>query len=266
MPGLDPAPLPSRALRRGSPCCAALLTRGAVAFLACGSVLLLACGSDGARARSAGPSVPASSASPSLPTSAQPPPEQLVSGSAAGGDLVLDDLTDGDALFNAGGLSGEWFTYSDGTSTVSPPDHTGLIVSEGETHVVGQGFSDWGVGLSVYLRSADLSRFCSLQLRARGSGSLVVEVATPATSPAGEGGTCVGSGCFGHFATSIQLDGSYQDFDLGFASLLQPSWAQPAQLSLSGVISFNLVAKGSAAAPASIDLWVDRVALHACGE
>jgi hypothetical protein len=121
----------------------------------------------------------------------------------------------------------------------------------------------WGAGLSAYFQSVDLTAFDGFRLRARGTGSIIVELATPATSPAGEGGTCVGTGCFGHFATSIQLSPDSTDYDIPFTTLAQPSWAQPAQLALDGVISLNLVAKGSAAAPAAIDLWVDRLALHA---
>jgi hypothetical protein len=233
-------------------------------FCRCALLLpLLACGGEGGRSRAGEATAPAAAA----------PGEQsalvgsLVPGSAGGvdanGELLLDDLSDGDAKFSAAGIDGEWFTYSDGTAPVTPPDHTGLIVSGGETHVSGQGFSDWGAGLSAYLRSADLTRYCSLKLTARGSGTIVLEVATPATSPASEGGTCVGNGCFGHFATSLQLGSEYQQFAIEFARLAQPSWAQPAQLSLGGVISFNFVAK-VAAAPAALDLWVDRLALQSC--
>jgi hypothetical protein len=38
--------------------------------------------------------------------------------------------------------------------------------------------------------------------------------------------------------------------------------SQPAQPALDGVISLNLVVK-VAGAPATLDLWVDRLALHA---
>jgi hypothetical protein len=216
---------------------------GLVLACAVSGCAISGCGGDGGRVRE-------ESVVPAVQPAAAPSPENAES-AETNGELVLDDLTDGDARFTAGNLSGEWFTYSDGTSTVTPPDHTGLVVSEGETHVVGQGFSDWGVGLSAYLSSADLTAFCGLTLTVRGSGSLVLELATPATSPANEGGTCL-SGCFGHFATKLQLEPMYRDFEVDFAALAQPSWAQPAQLSLAGVISFNLVAK------------VDRLALKRC--
>jgi hypothetical protein len=177
------------------------------------------------------------------------------------GDLVLDDLADGDAVFLSAGIAGEWFTYSDGTSEIVPPDHTGLAVVDGEAHVSGQGFAMWGAGLSAYFRTADLSAFGSFKLRARGTGMLVVEVATPATSPAAEGGTCVGQGCFGHYSSVIQLGEVYQDFELAFGSLSQPSWAQPVELALDGVISINLVAKVTNG-PASIDVWLDQLSLR----
>ncbi|HTV17434.1 MAG TPA: hypothetical protein VMG12_02150 [Polyangiaceae bacterium] len=181
----------------------------------------------------------------------------------ANGELLLDDLDDADALFRAGDVSGEWFTYSDGTSPITPPDHTGLVAVDGAAHVSGSGFSDWGAGLSAYFRSVDLTAYDGFRLRARGSGGIVIELATPATSPPNEGGTCMGGGCFGHFAMSIALGAEYADYDITFADLVQPSWAQPAALALDGVISLNLVTKATATTPGSLDLWIDRLALHA---
>jgi hypothetical protein len=180
----------------------------------------------------------------------------------ANGELLLDDLADTDARFAVGSISGEWFTYSDGTSAITPPDHTGLSITDGAAHVSGAGFSDWGAGVSAYFTSADLSAFDSIVVRVRGSGVIVAELATPATSPPEEGGSCTGEGCFGHFARSVPLTDVYQDVAIRFADLAQPSWAQPAALALDGVISLNLTTKVSGG-PASIDLWIDRLALHA---
>jgi hypothetical protein len=218
------------------------------------AALALACGGEGGRERTA------EALSPEPMTGSGAPDASGVIDD--NGELVLDELGDSDARFASGNISGEWFTYSDGTSAIVPPDHTGLATVDGEAHVSGTGFSDWGAGLSAYFTSVDLTAFDGVRLRARGTGSIVVELATPATSPASEGGTCVGSGCFGHFATSIALSEAYQDFAIPFATLAQPSWAQPAELALDGVISLNLVAK-VAGGTASLDLWVDRLALHA---
>jgi hypothetical protein len=220
----------------------------------------LGCGGDGTRARAAGTQTTGSAALDRPPIV----DENTVNESTVdeNGDLLVDDLTDGDSRFAADGITGEWFTYSDGTGELVPPDHTGLPSTGGEAHVTGRGFSDWGAGVSAYFRSTDLSRFESLQIRARGAGAILVELATPATSPPNEGGTCMGGGCFGHFAMTIELAEEYQDFELPFAALAQPTWAQPAELSLAGVISVNLVAK-VVGGSASMDLWLDRFALHA---
>jgi hypothetical protein len=241
---------------------------GASGLIAMGAA---ACGGEGNAARAAGALTPvagAGSTTQNAELGAELPNAALPSSGTidANGELLLDDLEDTDAVFAAGPVSGEWFTYSDGTSPITPPDHTGLGAVDGQAHVTGSGFSLWGAGLSAYFLSVDLTAFDAFRLRARGTGSIIIELATPATSPAGEGGTCVGTGCFGHFATSIVLGADYIEYDIPFATLAQPSWAQPAELALDGVISLNLVAKGSAAAPATIDLWVDNLALHAAPE
>jgi hypothetical protein len=223
------------------------------------SIGAAACGGEGGEARSPDTLDPAGAAG-STGVEAPAPSSGIPD---AEGQVLLDELDDSDALFAAGSVSGEWFTYSDGTSPITPPDHTGIGAVGGEAHVSGSGFSEWGAGLSAYFRSVDLTAFDGFRLRAKGTGTIIVELATPATSPEAEGGTCVGTGCFGHFATNIQLGPDYRDYDISFATLAQPGWAQPAQLALDGVISLNLVAKGSAATPAALDLWVDRLALHA---
>jgi hypothetical protein len=227
-----------------------------------GSLSLLGCAGEGGRSRNGEATTPPEPGTPIVEALVPAEPESQ-GGIDASGELLLDELADGTATFRAGSVSGEWFTYSDGTSPISPPDHTGLGPVEGEAHVAGQGFSDWGAGLSAYFRSTDLSAFCSVKLAARGSGVIVVELATPATSPANEGGTCVGQGCFGHFASSMTLGEEYQIFEIPFSSLLQPTWAQRAELSLSQVISINLVSKVSGA-PTSIDLFLRSIALQTC--
>jgi hypothetical protein len=220
--------------------------------------LLAACGGNGELSRES----LAQQGEPAMPAASTPAVTVVPTTIDPSGELLLDDLSDSDGRFLAGGVVGEWFTYSDGTSPITPPDHTGLAVVDGAAHVAGQGFSDWGAGLSAYFRSADLSPFARLVLRARGSGTIVVELATPGTSPAEEGGTCVGTGCFGHFAATLTLTDVYQDFDFPFATMTQPSWAQPVALSLGQVISINFVAKAAPGAPSSIDLWIDRLALR----
>lgn len=189
----------------------------------------------------------------------QMPGEQDTATIDANGELLLDDLADGTDRFLAMGLSGEWFTYSDMTSPVVPADHSGVGNTPGEVHVTGADFSDWGAGLSAYFQNVDLSAFGGLKLRAKGVGIIRVEVATPETSPANEGGTCE-EGCFGHYATVITLTEEYQDFSVAFADLVQPGWASQVDLSLTEVISFNFLAPAEGGT-VSIDLWVDALSL-----
>lgn len=238
-----------------SPSCGRCAVSFALATLALVLGFGTACSGEGSRSRD-------DESSMSIPSTPESEGAELeaTGGVDESGVLVLDDLVDDNAVFSSGGISGEWFTYSDQTSVLTPADHTGLPATDGEAHVVGQGFTEWGAGLSAYFRSADLSQFGSIDFRARGAGVVIVEVATPATSPPAEGGTCMGAGCFGHFSSSIELTDEYQDFVLDFAALVQPSWAQPAELSLAGVISVNFVAKVSGGS-AAIDLWMDRLSL-----
>lgn len=231
---------------------------GRVVPIFAGFCCALGCGGEGTLPRAGEPATQAMSGGSVV----EAPPPLGMGAIDQNGELLLDELESSSSTFLSGGISGEWFTYSDGTSPMTPPDHTGAGAVGGEAHVFGQGFSVWGAGLSAYFRSADLSAFERFAFRARGSGTIVVEVATPATSPAAEGGTCVGPGCFGHFSASVVLAEQYQEFDLEFAALTQPSWAQPAALSLSEVISINLVAKVSGG-PANLDLWLDRLSLFA---
>lgn len=176
------------------------------------------------------------------------------------GELLLDTLEDGNDRFLAAGISGEWFSYSDGTSTIEPADHSGIGDTPGEVHVLGEGFSDWGAGLSAYFSSVDLAGYTGFKVRIKGTGTVRVEVATPETSPAGEGGTCEGDGCFGHYNANLELSEQYEDVTISFDSLTQPGWAQQVDLSLSGVISINFLAPANGAM-ADLDLWVDQLSL-----
>lgn len=179
----------------------------------------------------------------------------------ANGDLLLDSLEDGDDKFLAAGISGEWFSYADPTSEIFPAGHSGVGDTPGEVHVQGQGFTEWGAGLSAYFQSVDLSGFSGFKVRAKGIGTLRVEVATPETSPSDEGGTCEGdTGCFGHYYAFLTLSEEYEDVTLAFESLVQPPWAQQVDLSLSGVISINFLAPIDGGT-ANIDLWVDELSL-----
>lgn len=184
-------------------------------------------------------------------------------------DVLLDDFNDGDGAIATAGFAGRWRTYSDGTGSVTPVEDANVVPAEGAIHVSGTGFSDWGVGLTVDLNSPagqrqpiDLSGYRGLSIRARGTGSLAVEIVTPATTGADEGGTCTGDGCFGHYAAQLTLDASYADEVISFTALSQPDWAQDTALDLTRVVAVNFLARADGG-DANIDLWIDSMSLLA---
>lgn len=185
-------------------------------------------------------------------------------------DVLIDDLEDGNGNLSAPGFAGRWTTYSDGTSQVAPPADTDIVPVEGAIHVTGSNFNMWGVGLSVDLNNAsgarqpvDLSDFRGLSVRARGTGSVEVELVLPATTGTEEGGTCSGEGCFGHYAARLTLGAAYTDHQLEFEDFNQPEWGQPASLDLTKVLAINFLSRAAEGAPSSIDLYVDSLKLLA---
>lgn len=186
-------------------------------------------------------------------------------------DVLLDDFSDGDAVISSAGFAGRWQTYSDGTSTVVPPVATDITPLEGAVHVTGSGFSDWGVGLTVDLNNpsgqrqpADLSAYRGLKIKARGTGSVEIELVTPATTGVDEaGGACTAAeGCFGHYAASLVLSAEYSEQVIQFSQLRQPEWALSVPLDLTKVLAINFLSRVGTG-PASMDLWVDSVSLAA---
>lgn len=187
-------------------------------------------------------------------------------------NVVLEDFADGDAKLSSTGFNGRWHTYSDGTGQVTPAVNADIVPVDGAVHVTGSNFSTWGVGLSVDLnnplaqlttrQAVDFSKYRGLSLRAHGTGTIVVELVTPATTGTVEGGSCAGDGCFGHYSAELALGAEYADKDLAFSSFTQPSWGQPVALDLSKVLSLNLLSRVNGG-PVSIDLFLDGVSLLA---
>jgi endoglucanase len=186
-------------------------------------------------------------------------------------DFVLENFDDGDGQLSSEGFAGNWRTYSDGTGSVTPAVDTPIVPVDGAVHVSGSGFSTWGVGLSVDLdtasgtrQPADLSDYRGLKIRARGTGSIDVELVLPATTGTDEvGGTCAAAmGCFGHYAATLALNAEYAEQTLQFSAFRQPDWAASAPLDLENVLAINFLSRSNGGA-ASIDLYIDSVALAA---
>ncbi len=184
-------------------------------------------------------------------------------------DFVLEDFEDGDGQLSSNGFSGRWRTYSDGTGTVTPAVDAPIVPEAGAVHVNGTGFSTWGVGLSVDLDDSsgprapvDLSEYRGFSLRAKGTGSLEVELVLPATTGTTEaGGTCTaGAGCFGHYSANLTLSADYTEQTLPFSAFQQPEWATSAERDLTQVLAVNFLSRANGA-PVNIELWLDEVSL-----
>jgi len=226
-------------------------------------------------ATNAGSVLPGASGANELPASdtttpaPAAPPAAAVNEAPLPMNFVLEDFADGDGRLSSGSFAGSWHTYSDGTGQVTPPVDTDIVPVSGAVQVTGSGFATWGVGLSVDLnhpagqrQPADLSAYRGLSIRARGTGTLAVELVTPATTGTEEGGSCTGEGCFGHYAGSLVLGADYADRELLFTSLSQPSWGQPVALDLKQVLAINFLARVDGG-PVGIDLSLEGVTLLA---
>ena len=148
-------------------------------------------------------------------------------------DTTIDDFEDGDGLIvPIGGRSGAWFTFNDGTGTQTPPPGAPIVPevlaadASYVLHETGTGFAPvgelpdgsfaFGAGLGVHLRHDDAT---GLPLPYDASGYegigfsfryafpsavsffqiLGFYVATSATTPVAEGGTCTAS-CYDDYS------------------------------------------------------------------
>jgi endoglucanase len=188
-------------------------------------------------------------------------------------NVVLEDFNDGNGQLSSAGYIGRWHTYSDDTAIITPPEDAEIVPVEGAVHVTGTGFSMWGAGLSVDLNNptgellqrqpADLAAHRGLALRARGTGTIIVELVLAVTTGPEEGGTCMGDQCFGHYAASITLGAEYAEHELTFSAFAQPEWAPDVPLDLEAVLAINFLSRAQAGQPSAIDLWLDTVTLLA---
>lgn len=189
--------------------------------------------------------------------------------STSSGALLLDDFEDGDRFFSAGPIRGRWFLVSDSTTgTLSPatddalvPTSAGANGSTRSLHVSGSGFSKWGAGVQGSLNLSgcyvNATAQTGVSLYARGTGTVLLSVATKQTTPTSDGGTCIGA-CYDNFATSFTLTSSWKPYQIPWSMLHQSGWGtattfQPSQLNYLQ-LSFD--------AGSSMDLYFDEVQLY----
>ena len=130
-----------------------------------------------------------------------------------------------------------WFSYSDGT----PGGHFGREIESPEPgqralHVTAEGWHNWGVGFGVQLGSptsqhrsceVDASAYDGIRFRARGHGSLRVNVTTTPLVSIAEGGACaLGASCYDWPGSEVRLTSAWTTFELRFCGLFPVGWGR----------------------------------------
>ncbi|WP_437807507.1 hypothetical protein [Sorangium sp. So ce1078] len=185
------------------------------------------------------------------------------SAGTGGSDVVVpenlesvDDMEDGDnAIDDAGGRLGYWYSFNDGTGTQTPAVSTeeapveflpealtpAREQSTKAVHTSGSGFTMWGAGVGFDFSSAetgkeayDASAYTGLVFWAKlGNADAVksvkVMISDRSTTP--EGGICVegdeAAQCHDNWAKTVTLSDEWQAFVIPFEDLKQGGWGAP---------------------------------------
>jgi hypothetical protein len=183
---------------------------------------------------------------------------------------LIDDMEDGDDLLCAtGGRHGHWYSISDGSASKPELDFDAIPGGRGGSrraaHLSASGLTVWGAGMGMALNDAgsesyDASAANGVHFWLRGTGTVLVQLRIPATTPVGDtGGTCTdGWNCNNHFTFEIVSTGDdWTEYRVPFAALHQ--WAGTATWDPS-----TLLAVEFAVVDLDFDVWVDDVSFYNC--
>jgi hypothetical protein len=186
-----------------------------------------------------------------------------------GNPALIDDLEDGDEeILSNYGLSGEWYMVSDGTGTLNPPvgavpvpTNVGAAASGRSMHFTSSGSTKWGAGIAVSLNAYgcgyDASKQSGIEFYLKGSGSVLVQVATRQVVPVSDHGTCTAN-CNDLFGTTISATSSWVQRKALFANLRQSGWGTAATFDPSQVLYVQF----TSVAGSSLDLYVDNLSFY----
>jgi hypothetical protein len=202
--------------------------------------------------------------------------------------LLISDFETGKADVAAvGGRDGSWFLFNDGTgmqlpmkiaNTPLPAEAGGACQSAFAFHTSGQNFTVWGFGLGTDLAAKiglergtyDLSAYKGLAIRAKAdkAASLRLSISDAGTAP--EGKQCTDTTdktnparCGDYFGKEFSLTADWQDLQMSWTEMSQRGWGLPiaSGFGAAHAYTFRLQVKGTAAAPANFELWIDDVRL-----
>lgn len=204
--------------------------------------------------------------------------------------LLISDFETGKAdVAMVGGRDGSWFLFNDGTGTQLPmkivntplaAEAGGACASAFAFHTTGQNFTVWGFGLGTDLAPKtamvrtpyNLSTYKGLALRAKADkpASLRMSISDPNTVPPPDGMQCTDTTdktnparCGDYFGKEFSLTTDWQDLQMPWTEMTQRGWGLPiaAGFDAAHALTFRLQVKGTAAAPANYELWIDDVRL-----
>lgn len=218
---------------------------------------------------------------------------------AAGTSLLIDDLeaATGDTstchkIATADGRVGSWNSGKDPVSPNGVVAHTfespgaGAPTSLGmrAVHITGSGLNTWGGYLAVPLASCyNASKYQGISFWFKGDPTkapwMKVSFATPKTSEAAEGGTCVqgvgaGNECYDHFSVNLfKVSTVWTRYAITWQQLAQYGWGQKVPATYrpeTEIIGINFAPEwGSDAADKvtnkSFDFWVDNLTFDVAG-
>jgi hypothetical protein len=165
---------------------------------------------------------------------------------------LIDDLEDGDdAITEADGRMGGWYTFNDESAGTQIPPGTGFTPTTGGADgsayaaaTSGSGFTVWGAGMGFDLNNPeavgqtgvrgpyDASPYKSIAFKARGNVPVRVALETVGVTPIERGGTCTpsmteGMECEDLHGVNLNLTAEWQDFEVEFETLRQGGWGRP---------------------------------------
>jgi hypothetical protein len=176
---------------------------------------------------------------------------------------LIDDLEDGDdAISEANGRLGGWYTFNDEstTGTQIPPSESFTPTTGGAggsafaAATSGTGFTVWGAGMGFDLNNPsavgqigdrapyDASVYAGITFKARGNVPIRVSLEVVGVTPTDRGGTCVpstteGEECDDLHGASLDLTSEWKEYSLAFSQLRQQGWGKAVPFAATDVTS-----------------------------
>ena len=179
---------------------------------------------------------------------------------------LIEDFEDGDDwILEHEGRVGQWYTFDDGTGTMTPsgafaPSTPGYQ-SNYAGRVLGSGFTSWGAGIGFDLvndgakQTYDASTYLGVTFRARAESPVTIRLDVTDVNTDPDGGVC--TNCFDHHGIDLALSTSWAEYTITWTQLQQLGWGD----AQSGVDPTQLYAlQFKVGTGISFDFWIDDIA------